>query len=98
VDDSRWRPVPRYAGFYEVSDQGEVYSLARPATSGGLLVAHVNPAGYRFVRLAKYGRIQTTTVARLVLLAFRGPPRHGERARHGAGGPLDDRLVNLWWG
>lgn len=90
--------MPGYAGFYEVSDEGEVYSLGRPKTRGGLLRVHVNPQGYRFVRLYRYGQIKSVTVARLVLLTFRGPPEHGQRARHGAGGPLDDRLGNLYWG
>lgn len=98
-DEECWRPVPGYAGFYEVSDRGAVYSLGRSAAHGGLLKPQVNPAGYLFVRLHKYGRVKTRTVGSLVLLAFRGPPAPpGTRARHGAGGRLDDSLTNLWWG
>lgn len=96
--EERWQPVPGYAGFYEISDLGNVYSLARAAARGGLLTAQVNPAGYRFVRLCKYGRVKTVQVGRLVLLAFAGQPDFGTRARHGTGGRLDDRLENLWWG
>jgi NUMOD4 motif len=92
----RWLPVPGYHGWYEVSDAGSVYSLARPATRGGLLIPHVSPAGYRFVRLSKYGQVRSVTVGRLVLAAFRGPAQ-GRRARHGLGGRLDDRLANLEW-
>jgi hypothetical protein len=98
-DDATWRSVPGYAGWYEVSDRGEVSSLARGGTSGGILKTHVNNAGYRFVRLSKYGTVKTVTVARLVLLTFRGQPTApGARAVHGAGGRLDDSLDNLWWG
>lgn len=93
-----WRPIPGYAGFYEASDLGNVYSLGRAATRGGLLTPQVNPAGYRFVRLHKYGRVRTTTVGQLVLLTFGMPALPGARARHGAGGKLDDSLSNLWWG
>lgn len=94
-----WRPIPGYAGFYEISDQGDVYSLGRSATHGGLLTPQVNPAGYRFVRLHKYGRVKTRTVGQLVLLTFTGQPATpGARARHGPGGRLDDSLSNLWWG
>ncbi len=96
--EENWRPIPGYAGFYEVSDQGNIYSMARTAVHGGLLTPQVNPAGYRFVRLHKYGRVKVTTVGRLVLLAFRGQPPSGTRARHGAGGRLDDSLQNLRWG
>lgn len=89
--------MPGYQGWYEVSDQGNVYSLARAAVRGGLLRPQVNSAGYRFVRLHKYGRVRVFTVGRLVLAAFRGPG--GEmRARHGPGGRQDDSLGNLEWG
>ena len=93
-----WRPVPGYEGWYEASDQGAVYALARPFTHGGLLKPQLNSAGYRTVRLSKYGRVRTRTIGSLVLLTFRGPPPPGTRARHGAGGRLDDRLENLRWG
>jgi len=92
----QWRPVPGYQGWYEVSDAGRVYSLARPQARGGLLAPQVNQAGYRFVRLHKYGRVRTIAVGRLVLEAFCGPGR-GKQARHGPGGKLDDSLANLWW-
>lgn len=97
--EERWRPIPGYAGFYEVSDAGNVYSLGRSAAHGNLLKAHVNTAGYRFVRLSKYGRVKTRTVGSLVLEAFVGQPTApGARARHGPGGRLDDSLANLSWG
>jgi hypothetical protein len=95
--EERWLPVPGYQGWYEVSDLGNVYAMARPFTRGGLLRAQLNSAGYRTVRLSKYGRVRTVTVGRLVLAAFRGPG--GEmRARHGPGGRQDDSLGNLEWG
>jgi len=95
VAEERWLPVPGYQGWYEVSDRGNVYSLARTAVRGGLLRPQVNSAGYRFVRLHKYGRVRTVTVGRLVLEAFRGPVNG--RARHGPGGREDDSLANLTW-
>ena len=73
--------------------------MPRSATRGGLLSAQLNTAGYRFVRLYKYGRVLTVTVGPVVLLAFRGPPpRPGMRARHGSLGKQDDSLGNLSWG
>jgi len=97
--EERWLPVPRYEGWYEVSDRGNVYSFGRASAHGGLLTPQLNSAGYRFVRLHKYGRVKSVTVARLVLLAFRGQPTApGARARHGSGGCRDDSVENLWWG
>ena len=50
------------------------------------------------MRLSKYGRVRTVTVASIVLRAFRGPPpRPGMRARH-RGARDDDSLGNLYWG
>jgi hypothetical protein len=95
--NERWLPVPGYAGFYEVSCCGNVSSLARAATSGGLLAVQLNSAGYQVVMLSKYGRVRTRTVGSLVLTAFRGPG-DGRRARHGKRGKLDDSLENLSWG
>ena len=98
-EEERWLPVPGYAGFYEASSTGNVFSLARAATAGGTLIPQLNSAGYRVVRLSRYGRVATTLVGRIVLLTFRGPPpRPGSRARHGPGGRQDDSLANLHWG
>lgn len=99
VAGEHWLPVPGYQGWYEASDLGNIYSLGRPSARGGLLKPQPNSAGYRMVRLHKYGRVRTVTVARLVLLTFRGPPPSpGARARHGTGGKQDDSLGNLYWG
>lgn len=97
MDEERWLPAPGYAGWYEVSDLGNVLSLPRASTAGGLLAVQLNSRGYRVVILCKYGRCRTVPVGRLVLAAFRGPAS-GRRARHGAKGPSDDSLANLSWG
>jgi len=99
ADGERWLPVPRYAGWYEASCCGSVYSMPRAATAGGLLAPQLNSRGYHVVMLSRYGRVVTVTVGSVVLLAFRGsPPRPGMRARHGPLGKQDDSLGNLRWG
>jgi hypothetical protein len=100
VDESteRWLPYPGYAGFYEVSDQGNVTSLPRQTTRGKLLKAQVNKKGYRQVGLSKYGKVTIKRVARMVLETFDKPCPPGHEACHGPGGQLDDRLSNLCWG
>lgn len=93
-----WRPAPGYAGWYEVSENGEVWSLARNGTRGGPIVVHLNSRGYPVVTLSKYGQVSTVPVGRLVLLAFRGQPsRPGARAKYGPGGKTDCSLANLSW-
>jgi hypothetical protein len=95
--EEQWRPVPGYAGWYEVSDLGSVSSLPRAGTAGGAVRAYPNSRGYLVVTLSKYGRTRTIPVARLVLGAFAGPAR-GRQARFGPGGKADCRLMNLAWG
>lgn len=68
--EERWLPVPGYAGFYEVSCCGQVYSMPRAATAGGLLKVQRNSKGTPVVRLSKYGRVRTMTIASLVRKTF----------------------------
>jgi hypothetical protein len=97
--EENWRAIPGYEGWYEASDQGRIYALGRPFTRGGLLKPQLNTSGCQVVRLSKYGRVKTRTVASLVLLTFAGQPTApGAKARHGTGGRLDDSLANLRWG
>lgn len=96
--EESWLPVPGYQGWYEVSDSGNVYAMARAGSRGGLLSPQKGSAGYLVVRLSKYGRVRTRTVGSMVLEAFKGPAPCGARARHGAGGKTDDSLGNLRWG
>src|SRR5207247_10294464 len=87
-DGEHWRPARGYAGFYEVSDLGRVYSMPRAATAGGMLAVRTGSRGYRMVTLAKYGRTRTVMVARLVLEAFDSPAggRRGRRVPPGTAG------------
>lgn len=94
--EEQWRPVRGYAGFYEVSDLGRVFSLPRAATAGGLITPQVNSRGYLVITLSKYGRTRTVTVARLVLEAF-DSPANGRRVRYGPKGKTDVSLDNLAW-
>ena len=96
--DEKWRPVRGYAGWYEVSDRGNVCALARTGARGDQLKPQLNSAGNNVVRLSKYGQVRTVTVASLVMAAFAWPPpKPNSRARHGPGGRMDDSLANLRW-
>jgi hypothetical protein len=98
ADIERWRPVRGYAGWYEVSTEGDVMSLRRTTTPGCLLACRITAQGYRQVRLSKYGRVTTLLVGQIVLETFIGQRPPGKRVRHGPGGKLDDSLANLRWG
>ena len=102
----RWKAVPGYEGFYEVSDLGRVRSLERTEPHGvhagytrtrhaRILKANTGGEGrYPVVRL----RSKTFTVHSLVLKAFVGPRPPGFCACHW---PDTDKtncnLSNLRW-
>lgn len=102
-EPERWRPVVDYGGLYEVSDLGRVRSfhggkgkgkrggLIRPSVAGRTNI-HLR------VILHKDGGRTTRLVHQLVMEAFVGPRPAGQEVRHGPGGALDNRLVNLCYG
>jgi hypothetical protein len=101
MDDTtpeRWLPVPDYEGLYEVSDMGQVRSLPRRNTAGGILRLQPDGRGYRRAFLSRNGVVKTVKVHRLVAAAFIGPCPEGQEVRHGPGGSSDDRAVNLSYG
>lgn len=102
-----WRQIPGYEGLYEVSDAGEVKTVARVQTrSNGtkLTVRSIvrkprrTSKGYLVVDLSAPGGCKTHTVHKLVALAFIGPRPEGMELRHLNGNPQDCRLCNLQYG
>jgi NUMOD4 motif len=90
-----WRPVPGYEGLYEVSRDGDVRSIPRPSTAGGLLKPGRTKKGYRHVALCKDGRQKTWKVATLVAAAFIGPRPAGLDVCHNDGDSGNDCAGNL---
>lgn len=94
----RWRPVVGYEGLYEVSDQGQVRSLAwGPGRHTGWSLGWTDPRGYRRVKLHWNGSRHHAFVHVLVLEAFVGPRPPGYHADHGNTVKHDNRVVNLEW-
>ena len=83
-----WRPIPGYERTYRISSLGEVDSIPRPRTKGGLLKVRVSKRGYPSVSLVQDGVQTTHEVHRLVALAFLGPRPEGAVVRHLDGDPL----------
>lgn len=98
----KWKAVPKYEGFYEVSDQGRVRSLDRIVSDGRrmkgkLLSPNRLLRGHLHVGLWKNGKVENILVHRLVLLAFVGPCPAGMEACHWNDISDDNRLENLRW-
>lgn len=102
-----WKPVVRYEGLYEVSDQGRVRSLDRTEhckdglirrRKGRTRIPAKNRYGYPIVGLCKDGKMKTKTIHRLVLEAFVGPCPDGLECLHKDGAPENNTIENLKWG
>lgn len=99
---TRWRPVPGWDRYYQVSDHGQVRSIARTLTDGRtagplLLTPTPDRDGYLRVTLRAADVAWTVPVHLLVKLAFTGP-RRGREVRHLNDDPADNRLANLRYG
>lgn len=103
-----WRAVPRWEGFYEVSDSGLVRSMSRQymrerngwSCSVSVRNRILSPAvcnGYYRVHLKDGDRSEKAYVHRLVCEAFHGLPLAGCEVAHGNGKRLDCRAENLRW-
>ena len=104
-----WRDVPNYEGLYQVSNEGQVKSLARKVGHKGkngrrvrerlLKWAWLGRKGFSYtvVNLSKKSKAVLFLIHRLVLTAFVGPCLAGMEACHNNGIKYDNRLTNLRW-
>lgn len=99
-------PIEGYEGFYEVDDQGNVFSLDRTTTGrhgtqtvvGRQLSIITHKAhGYSVVNLAKNGKVRQNRVHILVAKAFIPNPDNKPTVNHKNGIKEDCRKNNLEW-
>ena len=92
VTPERWAWVVGYEGLYRVSNRGEVWSMPRPRTRGGILKHAITKAnGYHWVNPAKDGVQKPRQVHKIVMEAFVGPCPEGMEVRHLDGDPGNNR-------
>lgn len=108
MEQERWRPIPSFEGYYEVSDQGRVRSLTRTikhhpdeggqrTIQGKILSTPQDPWGRPVVNLCRGNNKKQWKVHHLVLLAFDRPRPEGMECCHNNGNAADNRLENLRW-
>lgn len=92
------KEIPGYPG-YQITRQGKVFSYRSRFQEKRELKGYVREKGYRHVMLSSNGKRKNLKVARLVLIAFVGPPPYPEaHSRHLDGNAKNDNLENLAWG
>lgn len=90
---AEWRLIPGYGWDYEISSEGEIFSLKRNKLRRICQIKGRNVVGLYFNGVQMPHRID-----RLVLLAFRPIQRaHAFTPRHKNEITTDDRLENLEW-
>lgn len=100
---AKWKPIPEWEGYYEVSTQGEVGSVDRLVSDGSkfrgkLRSLKIGKNGYVYTSLYRGGQAKYGTVHRLVALAFHGPCPDGYDVCHRNGVRADNRPENLYYG
>ena len=99
-----WKPIPKYEGYYAISDKGRVKSIARVQTLKDGRVYHrkdhvysptPDTAGYLQVTLRRNGKQTSQKVHRMVAAAFLGERPEGMQICHNNGIKTDNRLENL---
>jgi hypothetical protein len=93
-----WKDIPNYEGHYQVSSFGDVKSIARNTTKGGVLKKDKGTNGYLQVVLYKCGNRKRFTVHQLVAMAFLGHVPDGTSkivVDHKDNNKLNNRADNL---
>jgi hypothetical protein len=89
-----WKSVLGYAGRYEVSDEGGIWSV----TKNRPMTPYVHASGYLAVGLWDGEKCTTTYVHRIVAASFVRRPDDGVEVCHRDGKPLNNAAENLYWG
>lgn len=92
-----WLPVPRYEGFYEAANDGNVRRVGRAtgAQAGRIKRPTPHPCGYLSIILCKKQKDATFLVHRVIAETFLGPIPAGYEVNHKNGIKTDNRVENL---
>lgn len=99
-----WKPVPGYAGIYEISDIGRLQSLDGSVKSNGgkrprkgQIIKTWLWNGYERAHLSKGNTRKNVSIHRLVAEAFIPNPQNKATVNHMNGIKTDNRASNLEW-
>lgn len=100
---TKWKPIPGFNGWYDVSDDGAVRSWRRGRWPGRKdvpkpMFIYPDHRGYLIVQLTRDGNQHPYAVHRLLALAFFGPRPPGLEVRHLDGVKEHTTVSNLAYG
>lgn len=107
IEGERWKIIPGYEGYYEISSHGRVKALRRTVDCEDgdvrtyrekILCQAAHYGGpYLFSALSKGGKRKQISIARTVASAFIGKPGKGQCVNHKNGIKTDNHATNLEW-
>lgn len=101
-----WKDIPGYEGYYQISNNGIVKSLARviyrsdnvrQTYKESIKKQTLGKRGYYFVTLCKHGVMKKLKVHRLLAILFIPNPYNKPHVNHIDGNKLNNDLENLEW-
>ncbi|MGY0692639.1 NUMOD4 domain-containing protein [Virgibacillus sp. FSP13] len=94
--DTIWKDIKGYEGLYMVSAAGDVKSIKRSGTKGGVLIGNI-AKGYKRVLLKKNNKAKKFFVHRLVADVFLDKQKDKNFVNHIDGNKLNNHVNNLEW-
>ena len=89
-----WKDIKWYEWKYEISDKWRIKSYYWRVQ---YLKNSINNVGYKFIRLTKWGRVNSQLVHRLLAIHFINNPNNKPCVNHIDGVKKNNKLENLEW-
>ena len=97
MENEVWKDLVGFEGLYEVSNLGQIRSMPRRGTRGGIMSGHADAKGYINITLRKDGQQFTQKLHRLIAITFIPNPDNLPDINHKDEDKRNNRVDNLEW-